>query len=140
MTATEIALVCSVVGAFAAIGGLLISFIRLVARFARMELKIDTVWDFQMRRAQSEAVNKGVATMNSPVMVSDEAKQWMAPIIGPIREFYVHLGRRMSDRDLYLEIERRFGDQILREVCIPHGLDQGACLLIAVQAARAAQD
>jgi hypothetical protein len=105
-------------------------------RLAKMELKIDTVWDFQIRRAQSEALMQGVATKNSPVTVTDEAKQWMKPLLMPIREFYSKLGRHLSDRELVIEIERQFGDRILNEICIPHGLSAGACLLIALQAAK----
>jgi hypothetical protein len=136
MTEAEWALGCGLLAAFGTIAGLAGKVFAWGTRFAKVELKIDTIWDFHMRRAQSEAVKLGIATMNSPVKVSDEAKEWMAPLIAPIREFYKGLGRRMTERDLYIEIERRFGEQILREVCIPHGLSQGACLLIAVQAVR----
>ena len=74
--------------------------------------------------------------MNSPIKITDEAKCWMEPLMGPITEFYLGLGKDLSDHDLCLEIERRFGERMLREVCIPHKLDQGACLLIAVQAVK----
>ena len=105
-------------------------------KMGRVELKVDTMWDFMMRRATSEAVMSGVATIKSPAVVNEEAKRWMAPLIGPIREFYAKLGRRMTDNELAMEIERRFGDRILQEVCIPHKLHMGACLLIAMQAAK----
>lgn len=105
-------------------------------RLGQLQLKVDTMWMFQVNRMQSEAVIAGVAKVNSPITVSDEAKKWMTPLVAPIRDFYAKLGRRMSDAELMLEIERRFGDQILRDVCIPHGLAHGACLLIALQAIR----
>jgi hypothetical protein len=121
----------SIASVMALLGVIWVAAVKITA----MEVKIDTVWGFLMKRAMSEALVQGVATRNSPVKVTNEAKQWMAPLIGPIREFYATLGRRnMSDEELALEIERRFGDRILHEVCIPHGLYMGACLLIALQA------
>lgn len=105
-------------------------------RLGQLQLKVDTMWLFQVNRMQSEAVMAGVAKKNSPIVVTDEAKRWMAPLIAPIKDFYRKIGRNMSDPELMLEIERRFGEQILNEVCIPHGLAHGACLLIAVQAVR----
>ena len=102
-----------------------------------MEVKIDTVWKFLMKRALSEALVQGVATRNSPVRVTDEAKRWMRDLLPAIREFYATLGRQnITDEELALEIEGRFGDLILHEVCIPHGLFMGACLLIAIQAVK----
>ena len=106
-------------------------------KITAMEVKIETVWGFLMKRALSEALVQGVATHNSPVRVTDEAKRWMSDLLPPIREFYATLGRRnITDEELAMEIERRFGDRILHEVCIPHGLFMGACLLIAIQAVK----
>ncbi len=99
----------------------------------RLELKVDTLWEFMMRRARSEAIKEGVAKRNSPIEVTQEAKNWMRPLIVPIREFYAKLGRHLSEAQLAYEIERQFGDRIVEEVCIPHGLSMGACLLIAIQ-------
>ena len=62
----------------------------------------------------------------------------MKDLLPPIRELYAKLGRRISDAELAMEIERQFGDRILHEVCIPRGLYMGACLLIAIQAVKEA--
>ena len=111
----------------------------IAVKITAMEVKIETVWGFLMKRALSEAVVMGVATHNSPVRVTDEAKRWMSELMPPIREFYAKLGRRnITDAELAMEIERRFGDRILHEVCLPHGLFMGSCLLIAIQALREA--
>lgn len=121
-----------------AVGGLVIWIVKVASRLSKMELKVDTTWDFLMRRAVSEAISSGVATKNSPVIVTDEAKKWMKPLLGPIKDYYKNLGRNLTLSELAMEIERRFGEQILNEICIPHGLSQGACLLIAIQAAQEA--
>ena len=108
-------------------------------KITTLDVKAETIWSFLMKRALSEAIVQGVATHNSPVRVTDEAKRWMSDLIPPIRDFYAKLGRRnITDAELAMEIERRFGDRILNEVCIPHGLYMGACLLIAIQAIKEA--
>lgn len=100
------------------------------------DTKLNVVWGFLMNRAIGEAVQKNIATFNSPVVVSEEAKKWMAGMASQLRDFYAKLGRRMSEWELALEIERVYGDRILKEVCIPNNLSQGACLLIAVEVSK----
>ncbi len=114
-----------------------IAFIfNLGARLARMELKTDTIWEFQIRRAMSEVVQNKIGTMNSPIVIKEEVKEWIGEIKYKLRDFYRKLGRNMTDKDLLLEIERNFGDELLSKVCIPHELSQGACLLIALEVAK----
>lgn len=106
------------------------------SRSAKIEVKVDTMWEFLMRRALSEGLEKGVVSMNSPVVVNEEAKKWMAGMAIELQKFYRKLGRNLTDHELAFEIERHFGDQILKEVCIPNGLSGGACLLIALEVAK----
>lgn len=105
-------------------------------RLAKIELKVDTMWDFLMRRAQSEAVQKGLATMNSPMMVKDDALSIMAPLAVRLRGFYESMLVKPDDTHLALLIEAEMGDDILRDICIPHGLLMGACLPLAVAVAK----
>jgi hypothetical protein len=110
-----------------------------VATTTALEVKVEKIWSFLMRRAVSEALVQGVATRNSAIRLTDGAKRRMSDLIPPNKGFYGKLGHRnITDAELALEIERRFGDRILNEVCIPHGLYMGACLLIAIQAVKEA--
>lgn len=70
------------------------------------------------------------------VEVSEEARSWLRELTVPLQDFYASLGRHLSTTDLAAEIEIRFGNQIVDKVCIPHGLSQGACLVIAIDVAR----
>jgi hypothetical protein len=136
MTAEEVGVAANwVLTIMSLLGVVWISAVRITS----LQVKVDTIWSFLMKRALSEALVQGVATRNIPVQVTYEAKRWMGDLIPPIREFYSKLGRRnITDAELAMEIERRFGDRILNEVCIPHGLYMGACLLIAIQAVKEA--
>jgi hypothetical protein len=78
---------------------------------------------------------RDAASHDSPILVTDEAKRWLGDLLSPLREFYANLGRHnITDAELALEIEKRFGDQLVQKVCIPHGLFMGACRLIAIAA------
>lgn len=116
--------------------GVIVWLAKLAWWMSSTETKLNVVWGFLMNRAIGEAVQKNIATFNSPVIVSEEAKKWMDGMANQLRDFYAKLGRRMSEWELALEIERVYGDRILKEVCIPNGLSQGACLLIAIEVAR----
>ena len=110
----------------------------------RLERKVDTLWDFQMRRAQAEAIHRGVARMNSPVVVTAEAKldlaQALGSALGELRSFYTRFGRHLTERELWIEIERHWGEVITRRFCIPRGYSEGVCLVIAAALMRDAPD
>lgn len=108
----------------------------LEQKINRLEPKVDTIWEFAMRRGAVEAIQRGIATMNSPVVISEEAKTWMQTLAAPLREAYETEWKDLPDTDLAMEIERRFGDQIVRQVCLPHGISNGVCLLIACAVAK----
>lgn len=120
------------------IGAILGTWIQTRLVIAKLEVKVDTMWAFQMRRSISESVQKGVATMNSPVKVTPEAKAWFETLRAELQAFYAKLGRKLTAHEMALEIERRFGDRMLKEVCIPQGLYEGVCLLIAMEVAKEA--
>ena len=127
------AIIASLVAGATAIG----VWINLKEKLAKLEVKVDTMWDFQMRRAMAEAVTKGVATMNSPLTIDEKtAMDWLGNLVLPLREFYGRFGKNLTDRDLMLAIERQFGNQIVRQVCVPHGLKDGSCLIIAAAVAK----
>lgn len=38
----------------------------------------------------------------------------------------------MSDKELFIALEGEFGNDIVQQVCVPHGLTQGGCLVAAI--------
>ncbi len=47
--------------------GVVIWLMRISSYLGVLELKINTLWDFQLRCGAAEALEKGIATMNSPI-------------------------------------------------------------------------
>lgn len=109
--------------------------------------KIDTVWDFQMRRAQAEVV---MDQRNSVEASTEECQvsQMPAPVLsalgniaGDLRTYYRSMvegakGRRVSDNDAMLGIEKRFGGWLVQNLCVPHNQTHGECLIYALTVAK----
>ena len=128
------------VAAAASAGAVIAAVIRAAFRFSRrvavLELKVETMWQFQCRRGQAEAVATGIATMNSPLRVDPHPILALGPIREQLVAFYDALPRPLGDSEAMLRLEARFGDELVRRLCVPFKLNQGACLLVALAVAK----
>lgn len=105
-------------------------------RVKELEIKVETMWAFQMRRAFSEAVEKGVAVANSPLTFLPGVRERLDPIKEELIAWWKETGHVMSNALALLDIERLFGDRLLQVVCLPCNLTHGACLLLAMAVAK----
>lgn len=101
------------------------------------ELKSDTdgIWECLLRRGAAEAVLGGAAAMNSPIVFNDSSKE----LFSDLKPDLIKLAQSnptASDGNLALLIEKKWGDYIMRNICIPNHITQTACLLLAVSVAR----
>jgi hypothetical protein len=107
------------------------------ARFARLEFKVDTMWDFQIRRGLSELVEKGIGKMNSPLVLDKALTPKVVKALDPIKGGLHEIGvKHKKDSDAMLEIEAKYGDELLRTICVPLGLSHSACLIVALAVAK----
>jgi hypothetical protein len=136
----ELAGLAPLVSTAAALLGLVALVVRASMRLARVEVKVDTMWAFQMRRAMSEAVTSGIGSLNSPIKFREEAVAALEPIRSDLVDFWARLPPRVRDAEAALLIEGRFGDEILQRICIPFKLSHGACLLLALAVAKQSND
>jgi hypothetical protein len=104
-------------------------------KIAKIEVKVDTMWDFQMRRAFSEAVKTGVGTVNSPLTFVPEFRAKLDPMKNDLRSFWEKY-KYLPVQDFIVQLEAYFGNRITKEICIPLGLSHGACLLMALAVAK----
>lgn len=133
---SDAAIGASLVAIAGGIGALFIKLFSLVSDFAKLELKVNTLWDFLMNRSLAQGLDHGIITMNSPISATENTEAFLEPLMPEIMEFYKTKGKTLDDRDLFIEIEKLFGDRICREICIPQGTHQGACILAAIAAAK----
>lgn len=104
-------------------------------RFAKLEVKVDTLWTFLLRRAEVEATTSRLADRNSPLQALDSGIALFAALAPQLQSFYRTEGTGLSNADLALQIEQRFGRQITDTICTPNSLTFGGCLIVAVAVA-----
>ena len=103
-------------------------------RIAKIELKVETMWAFQMRRGAAEAINQGLATMESPLCFYATVLALLDPIKDQLRTLAAE-NPFDSNLDLLFKIERAFGVDLLVDFCLPMRASTGACTLAALQVA-----
>jgi len=115
----------------------IVSFIVYVTiKISKIEVKVETLWDFVMRRTKTEALAKGLGDFNSPFKATEQSKDWFSEELKrDIRDSYNSKWCKLSDRELFFEIEKEFGERICQEVCIPNKLD-GSCIWVAIDIAK----
>lgn len=129
--------IISLVSLAASLGALGKIFFGIAQTIATLQVKVDTMWDFTLRRAKSEAVMTGLANINSPIRFTQKAVELIAPFEERLRKLYVDLGgEKRTDAELAIEIERQLGQELLTQVSVPHNIYLGAVLLIAIAAAK----
>ena len=103
-------------------------------RLAKIEVKVETLWAFQMRRGAAEAVTSNMATLNSPLDFNPDVLAALDPMKERLRIFaQEHQG--VTEIDFFMLLERAFGDELVKRFCIPLKVNQGACLLASMQVA-----
>lgn len=132
-------------GMWVAIVGLVFAiaagFTKVIYRIGGLELKINTVWDFLMRRAEVELVNRGWGTKHSPVKLTVTVFESILPLISNIITFYAKLKEdrpNIADRDIFIAIEQRFGEQLVEQICIPMNVQLGACVVAVMESCKIA--
>ncbi len=104
-------------------------------KITRLEVKVDTMWAIAMKRALAEGIEAGLIKMNSPVRLEAHSQELFAHLADELEEFGKK-NSKLTESNLMLEIEREFGQRLLREVCLPNKLPFGVCLLIATAIAK----
>ena len=115
------------------------TLVYLVVRVRQLAQNLHTLWQFTIRRAKVEAILAGWGVIRSPLRLTPEAIALLTPLIVELATFYTTLIRenpRISEVDLFIAFENRFGDVLVEKVCIPHRLTRGACVIAAIEVSK----
>lgn len=106
---------------------------------AEIKIKVETMWNFLLKRGAAEGVNNGMLTFNSPLRLTPESAAVMEHMAAELRAFRDQKFPAADEKLLALEIEKQFGDRLVKEVCIPNNISYGVCLLVATAVAKGGQ-
>jgi len=106
----------------------------------QMKERTNTMWILQLRRGLVEAEVRGLAVVESPLTLTDEALLYLKPLLPKLRAFYERInGDKLTLIELADKLEVYMGHEIAQEVC-RHVLKAGnkepvsdaACLVLAI--------
>lgn len=121
------------------ISGILVTLVgavwHLSSKITQIETKLDIVWAAILDRGLASMVEKGLASINSPVLLTDEVVSWFSEFVPQLRGIRKKFPK-YNDYQLALEIQKSLGDKILREICIKYKVHNMECLNIAVAVAK----
>src|SRR5688572_14821797 len=103
------------------------------ARFARIDLKVETMWDILVRDALSDAQKQGLIRRKSPMTLSSEIARNFRSLAPRLRDFYLkNRLEKISENELILLIARNFAADLLEQVCAPANVNLRMALLAAI--------
>jgi hypothetical protein len=59
-----------------------------------------------------------------------------APLATDLKLWWINEGRKLPEKDQWIEIQSKFGDRIAREVCTPYSLTITEAIVGAIEVAR----
>ena len=104
------------------------------SNYAKLELKVETMWDFLTKRGESEGLQNALLTRNSPLKVTEKAIEAFNryELTDDLKLFYRSMAdKQLSDGDFMLEVERKFGQKMVEGICRELEIKEGACLVAA---------
>lgn len=100
-----------------------------------LDERLDLIWHSILRRGIGEAVINQNATWNSPLFVSQTVRQAFHDLIPDLKKLYQSKSWK-DDGELGLAIEHKWGEYILRHICIPNQFRSHECITLAIALAK----
>lgn len=95
--------------------------------------RVDTMWIFQMRRGLTELQVRELGYVKSPIRLTDKANDAIKVLVPRLKKFYKTIGgEKMGIIELAVKIEQEFGVEMSKTVCKHIGINDGACLVLAI--------
>lgn len=120
---------------------LLDKFDQLRIRDERQQAMIDATWLMISDNAKlSAAKNNQWGHMNSPLVINDRARKIYADKgwVQRLQDYYKREGYKLTPIELEMDIQTKFRQELIKDICIPYGMQHGECVVIAAEIAKEA--
>ncbi|SRR5216684_2317839 len=113
------------------IGGLRILNVE-AGRYARLELKTDTMWDLLIKEAVIDSRRQGSIVKRSAERLNDNVAASFGELGIKLREFYKqnHL-QEVKENELILILAQNFADELIEKIAMPLNMNLRQALLAA---------
>lgn len=108
-------------------------------RIGRLQLKVDTLWDFMIQNARTDARARKVIQEESPVRLNGWVKEQFVRVEldRPLLTFYRLFGMQTcTDSEVVWLFYQKFRDPLIEKICLPLSVNLGSALIAAVQLCR----
>ena len=98
------------------------TFYRIGERIGRVELKVETLWDLNIKMMQIDARHRGILTERSPLSLDPRivAQFRQTGLVQELRSYYAkHQLATLQDSELTYIVARIFGDDLIAKICLP---------------------
>lgn len=119
--------VLSSIGVFGMLG--------LAYHLGRYTERVNTMWQSFLTRSVAEGVRSGHLQVHSPVRLINDSGKILESMAEDLMALYA-AHPKISEGDLSLLIQKKFGARLLHEVCLPNDIPYGVCLIIATSVAK----
>jgi hypothetical protein len=102
------------------------------------EERIDAIIEILMRNARTaaRATARLKATEGDPYDFIDLCRPYFEHLKKDMQVYYRERGMKLTEQELFLDIQRHFGPAMEKEVCEPLGLKSNECIVAAVEIMR----
>jgi hypothetical protein len=102
------------------------------ARYAKLELKTDTMWDLLIKEAVVEARRQGVLVKQSSEKLNVDIAAQFGDLGISLREFYnKHRLFEVTENELILILAQQFANELIEKVAVPLNLNLRQVLVAA---------
>lgn len=102
----------------------------------RINIKLNVLMMTLANAGQMDAIQRGLATFNSPFIPTVESEDLYFPYLQKLGDLYRRLGTNHTDADLYFDIHRELGVELFDKICRPHNIPPTTAIAIAAGLAK----
>jgi hypothetical protein len=105
---------------------------REAERFARLELKVETLWQIKMQGGIAGAVEAKGGVVNSPMLITETGLEIMKPVLADLIAWYKMGKEKLSNSDLELHIAKDWSERLFNEIALQRGIKD--CMVLVAMA------